>query len=279
MRHVLSHAAGLPCFPPAAADLAFDDLRRADRAAGRRRAGPRARDRRRRARAHLRPPLRRTGRAARPATTSPTGSPGSPRRTGGTCTCGSAPADLGRVADVVAARRAGRATTPTTRAGARRSAGHPGCSTPTCSTRERFRRCSFPAIALHASARGLARFYADLMADRRPGRGAARARAARGVRLQPRRSGHDLRARPRGLVDARLPGRRRRPRHGRRRRLRGLVVARGRVRRGVRHPRPGRPRPRRRDLELPWGRRSTDAARPGPDRLPGTATPDAGCCV
>ena len=28
---------------------------------------------------------------------------------------------------------------------------------------ERFRTCSFPAIALHASARGLARFYADLL--------------------------------------------------------------------------------------------------------------------
>jgi hypothetical protein len=27
---------------------------------------------------------------------------------------------------------------------------------------ERFRRCSFPAVAMHASARGLARFYADL---------------------------------------------------------------------------------------------------------------------
>jgi hypothetical protein len=33
---------------------------------------------------------------------------------------------------------------------------------------ERFRRCSFPAIAMHASARGLARFYADLTAPDGP---------------------------------------------------------------------------------------------------------------
>ena len=55
-----------------------------------------------------------------------------------------------------------------TLAGGRRSAVRRGCSTRPSSTRSGSARCSFPAIGLHASARGLARFYADLMAPGGP---------------------------------------------------------------------------------------------------------------
>lgn len=81
----------------------------------------------------------------------------------------------------------------------------------------------------------------------RPGRGPARARPACGVR---RTAGERPRPapRPRRDVDAGLPGRRRRPRDGGRRRLRCLVVARRRPRRRVRHPRSRWRGPRRRRL-------------------------------
>ncbi len=54
---------------------------------------------------------------------------------------------------------------------------------------ERFRRCSFPAIGLHASARGLARFYADLMGGPVRERLGADLHAAY---VSPAASGHDL---------------------------------------------------------------------------------------
>ena len=162
VRHVLSHAAGLPRFPVAAADLAFDDRRRADRAAGGRRAGPRARDRRRGARADLRPPLRRAGAAPPPARTSPTGSPRIAAAHGWDLHLRVAPDDLPRVADVVplAGWPDDYLTDPRWGPALGRP---PGLLDADVLNSERFRTCSFPAIALHASARGLARFYADLL--------------------------------------------------------------------------------------------------------------------
>jgi hypothetical protein len=44
----------------------------------------------------------------------------------------------------------------------------PGLLDPEVLNSERFRRCTFPAVALHASARGLAHFYDDLMAPDGP---------------------------------------------------------------------------------------------------------------
>ena len=61
VRHVLSHQAGLPAFPSAAADVPFDDHAALLAHAGGRRARPPARRRGRGARADLRPPLRRPG--------------------------------------------------------------------------------------------------------------------------------------------------------------------------------------------------------------------------
>jgi CubicO group peptidase (beta-lactamase class C family) len=75
--------------------------------------------------------------------------------------------DLGRVADVVALEgwpdtyrddpRWGPALTRP-----------PGLLEPATMNSERFRTCSFPAVSLHASARGLARFYADLVPEDGP---------------------------------------------------------------------------------------------------------------
>ena len=75
-----------------------------------------------------------------------------------------APEDLGRVADVVVAED----TWPTSYLEDERWApalGRPvGLLDPDELNSERFRRTSFPAVALHASAHGLATFYAELMA-------------------------------------------------------------------------------------------------------------------
>ena len=129
VRHVLHHSAGLPTFPDAAADLAFDDLAGLTALLADAAAVVRARDRRRRARPHLRPPLRRPGppghrrrprrpvRRASPPPTAGTCTSGSPRRTSAAC------ADVvaldgwpGRLRDRPAlgtgARRAARAARP-----------------------------------------------------------------------------------------------------------------------------------------------------------------------
>ncbi len=70
-------------------------------------------------------------------------------------------ADLGRVADVVALDDWPRTYLDDPRWGP--ALGRPpGLLDPDVLNTRRFRRCSFPAVAVHASARGLARFYADL---------------------------------------------------------------------------------------------------------------------
>jgi CubicO group peptidase (beta-lactamase class C family) len=161
VRQVLSHAAGLPRFPDAATDFRFDDL---------------------------------AGLTALLADTPPDHEPGTAvaehaltyghlcdalvRRASGDDLADRfgrlaaehgwdvalrvAPADLGRVADVVALDGWPEVYTEDPRWGP--ALGRPpGLLDPTVLNSERFRTCSFPAIALHASARGLARFYADLM--------------------------------------------------------------------------------------------------------------------
>lgn len=161
VRQVLSHAAGVPVFPPAASGVAFDDLERL---------------------------------TALLADTTPDHVPGVAvaehaltyghlcdalvrRATGGDLAdrfgriaaehgwdvhLRVAPTDLGRVADVVALDGWPEVYTEDPRWGP--ALGRPpGLLDPTVLNSERFRTCSFPAIALHASARGLARFYADLM--------------------------------------------------------------------------------------------------------------------
>lgn len=166
VRHVLSHAAGVPSFPPAASEVSFDDLEALTAllagtspvhvpgaavaehaltyghlcdALVRRATGDDLADRFARIAAehgwdvHLRVPT----------------------------------PDLGRVADVVALDGWPEVYTDDPRWGP--ALGRPpGLLDPAVLNSERFRTCSFPAIALHASARGLARFYADLMAPDGP---------------------------------------------------------------------------------------------------------------
>ncbi len=71
-------------------------------------------------------------------------------------------ADLGRVADVVALRGWPEVYTEDPLWGPA-MARPAGTLDPDVLNGAQLRRCSFPAIALHASARGLARFYRDLM--------------------------------------------------------------------------------------------------------------------
>lgn len=161
VRHVLSHAAGLPRFPTAAADLAFDD----------------------------RPAL-----TALLEQTEPDHEPGAAvaehaltyghlcdalvRAATGEDLAGRfariaaahgwdlhlrvAADDLSRVADVVplGGWPGDYLTDPRWGPALGRP---PGLLDANVLNSERFRSCSFPAIALHASARGLARFYADLL--------------------------------------------------------------------------------------------------------------------
>ena len=161
VRQVLSHQAGMPFFPAAAAEVAFDDAEALTALLGGERPGPRARDGCRRARADLRAPLRCpggrrhgrvAGRALRPdrrrarlgpAPAGAAGGPGAGRgRHGG----------RSRMAGEVPRRPAlGPAM------------GRPhGLLDPDVLNSARFRTASFPAIAMHASAGGLARFYDDL---------------------------------------------------------------------------------------------------------------------
>ena len=109
---------------------------------------------------------------------------------------------------------------------------------------ERWRTTSFPAIGLHASARGLATFYGQLMDEDGP---VAQLLGPDAAPRVPRPSGHRPRPAPgpRGHVDARLPDRRPRHRDGRSGRQRCLLVVHRSVRRGVRLPRARHPRPRR----------------------------------
>ena len=162
VRHVLSHQAGLPAFPEAARDVAFDDREAlcellAD-ATPIHEPGTAVR----RARAHLRPPVRPARPAAdrrgprvavRPARRRARVGPAPARRAGGP----------DRVADPVAVEdgwparytedpRWGPAMTRPT-----------GLLDPAVLGSERWRTTSFPAIGLHASARGLATFYGQLI--------------------------------------------------------------------------------------------------------------------
>jgi CubicO group peptidase (beta-lactamase class C family) len=161
VRHVLSHAAGLPVFPEAASELEYDD---------------------------------RDGLVALLAEAAPWHEPGAGvaehaltyghlcdelvRRATGEDLADRfariasahgwdlhlrvAAEDLGRVADVVALDGWPQTYVDDPRWGPALTR-PPGLLEPATQNSERFRTCSFPAVALHASAAGLARFYADLM--------------------------------------------------------------------------------------------------------------------
>ena len=161
VRHVLSHTAGLPCFPDAAADIAFDDLPAlADLLAGA-------------------VPLHEPGAAvAEHALTYGHLCDALVRRATGEDLADRfariaaahgwdlhlrvAASDLVRVADVVALDGWPDSYLTDPRWGPALGRPH-GLLDPGVLNSERFRRCSFPAVAMHASARGLARFYADLL--------------------------------------------------------------------------------------------------------------------
>ena len=99
-------------------------------------------------------------------------------------------ADLGRCADVVALKGwpGDYATDPRWSPA---FAVPSGLLEPSVLNSERFRRCSFPAIAMHASARGLARFYADVTAPDGPV--ATRLGAdLHAAYVGPQATGHDL---------------------------------------------------------------------------------------
>lgn len=161
VRQVLSHQAGVPVFPQAAADLAVDDLAGLtetlagavpDHAPGAAIAEHAL------TYGHLCDALvrRATGddladRFARIAA-----------EHGWDLHLRVAEADLGRVADVVALRGWPGVYTEDPLWGPA-MARPAGTLDPDVLNGERFRTCSFPAIGLHASARGLARFYRDLM--------------------------------------------------------------------------------------------------------------------
>lgn len=74
-----------------------------------------------------------------------------------------APADLGRVADVVVPDPSWRTSYLADPRWGPALGRPPGLLDPAVLNSERFRTTSFPAVALHASARGLATFYAELM--------------------------------------------------------------------------------------------------------------------
>lgn len=167
VRHVLSHAAGLPRFPEPAARLRFDDL------------------------AGLTDLLADTAPDHEPGTAvaehaltyghlcdglvrRATGEDLADRFAGIAATHGwdvhlrVRPHDLDRVADVVPLDPdwpRGYLDDPRWGPALGRP---PGLLDPDVLNGERFRRASFPAVAMHASARGLARFYGDLVAPDGP---------------------------------------------------------------------------------------------------------------
>lgn len=162
VRHVLSHQAGLPCFPEAAAGIAYDDLSTlTDLLAG---AAPAHEPgvgiaEHALTYGHLCDALvrRTTGeglaeRFARVAS-----------EHGWDVHLRVSPTDLHRVADVVTPDRSWpQAYLDDPRWGP--ALGRPrGLLDPAVLNSERFRTTAFPAIAMHASSRGLARFYADLL--------------------------------------------------------------------------------------------------------------------
>jgi hypothetical protein len=189
VRHLLAHQAGLPSFPPAAAHVAFDDdetltglLAEAE-------------------------PQHEPGAAvAEHALTyghlldavhgAATGAPLADRFTGIARERGwdlhlrVAEQDLPRVADVVPLGDwpAQYLDDPRWAPALGRP---PGALDPDVLNSTRFRRTSFPAIALHASARGLARFYAELMDPDGPVTDLLGA-DLRKAYVSPAASGHDL---------------------------------------------------------------------------------------
>ena len=156
VRHVLCHQAGLPSFPEAAADVAFDDRDGLTALlAGAEPVHPPGAGHRR-ARADLRTPVR-PPRARRHRR-----GPGRPvRRHRGRARLGPAP-PRGARRPGPGGRRGGaratpgRATTSPTRRGGPRWAGPPGLLDPTVLNSTRGAPRPFPAVSLHASARGLA---------------------------------------------------------------------------------------------------------------------------
>lgn len=161
VRHVLSHAAGLPRFPDAAASVPFDDAEQLtalladatpDHQPGKAVAEHAL------TYGHLCAALVQavTGedlveRFARIAT-----------KHGWDLHLRVPASELGRVADVVPLAGWPETYSADPRWGP--ALGRPpGLLDPDVLNSARFRTCSFPAIALHASARGLARFYSDLM--------------------------------------------------------------------------------------------------------------------
>ena len=163
VRHVLAHQAGLPALPGGGDGRRLRRPRRPGPAPRRGDAGPRTRGGLRRARTDLRPPLRPAGPARHRGGPRGPVRPASPPDHGWDLHLRVDREDLGRVADPVAVEpdwpvrytddpRWGPAMT--------RPAGP---LDPAVLGSERWRTTSFPAIGLHASARGLATFYGQLM--------------------------------------------------------------------------------------------------------------------
>lgn len=161
VRHVLSHQAGLACFPPAAADLEFDDSEalvdllaaaEPDHEPGTAVAEHAL------TYGHLCDAIHRAA----------TGQPLAERFAGLAAAHGwdlhlrLTEADLHRVADVVAVGQDWPQVYLDDPRWGPALGRPPGLLDPEVLNSTRFRTTSFPAIALHASAVGLARFYADL---------------------------------------------------------------------------------------------------------------------
>jgi CubicO group peptidase (beta-lactamase class C family) len=166
VRHVLSHAAGLACFPAAAAELAFDD-REALTAllAGAEPDHPPG--------AAVAEHALTYGHLCDALVRATTGEDLADRfariaaHHGWDVHLRVPGADLARVADVVALPGwpGHYLTDPRWGPALGRP---PGLYEPDLLNSERFRTASFPAVAMHASAHGLARFYADLVAPDGP---------------------------------------------------------------------------------------------------------------